>query len=118
MESAMDSSEDQSNTGDDKNMVEYKDGMPLESREVPCSASEGIITVSVNSFLKSGSSEPETGSRRKVAFIPVSESKSSDTTGSWPNKKMKLEMPSTDATETEDPFLNLLMSGSMTKSIF
>ncbi|KAG1330885.1 hypothetical protein COCNU_02G008530 [Cocos nucifera] len=118
IQSAIDSSEDQSNASDDRSIVDYKDGQQLESQEVPSSASKGIITASVDSFLKSRSSEHETGSRKKVAFIPVRESKSSEISTSWPNKKMKLEMPSTDATETEDPFLNLLMSGSMTKSIF
>nr|XP_010926756.1 uncharacterized protein LOC105048947 [Elaeis guineensis] len=118
IESAIDSSEDQPNTSDDKSIVDLKDGKQLESQEVPSSASEGIITASVDSFPKSRSSEHETGSREKVAFIPVRESKSSEMSTSWPNKKMKLEMSSTDATETEDPFLNLLMSGSMTKSIF
>ncbi|XP_038985875.1 uncharacterized protein LOC103717918 isoform X2 [Phoenix dactylifera] len=110
VESAVDSSEDQSNISDDKNIVDYKDGKQLESQEVPSSAAEGILPVSVDSF-------SETGSRKKVAFIPVRESKSSETS-TWPNKKMKLEMPSPNATGTEDSFLDLLMSGSMTKSIF
>lgn len=119
IESSMDSSGDRStNPGDDKSRAEHKDRKQLESQEVPSSASEGIPTASVDSFPNSWSSGPLAGSKKKVAFIPVRESKSSETSTSWPNKKMKLEVLSTNAAETEDPFLNLLMSGTMNKSIF
>ncbi|URE06377.1 hypothetical protein MUK42_18928 [Musa troglodytarum] len=99
------------------NTVNSEDARTLEAVKFPSAVAEEVLAAKVDAFLSPTPPEPQTKSRRKVAFVPVKRSNPFDTNTSGPSKKMKLDLDSSNSTEAEDPFLDLLFSGRVEGSV-
>ncbi|CAL9095912.1 unnamed protein product [Musa textilis] len=99
------------------NTVNSEDARTLEALKFPSADAEEVLVAKVVTFLSPTPPEPQTKSRRKVAFVPVKRSNPSNTNTSGPCKKMKLDLVSSNSTEAEDPFLDLLFSGRVESSV-
>ncbi|WOL03713.1 hypothetical protein Cni_G12433 [Canna indica] len=82
----------------------------------PTDTSEETITANGDAVPRSSVVKPQSESKRKVAFVPVKRSNPSDSNTSRSIKKIKLDSVSSSSAETEDPFLNLLISGTSKNS--
>ncbi|CAL9095920.1 unnamed protein product [Musa textilis] len=94
-----------------------EDARTLEAVKFPSAVAEEVLAAKVDAFLSPTPPEPQTKSRRKVAFVPVKRSNPFDTNTSGPSKKMKLDLDSSNSTKAEDPFLDLLFSGRVEGSV-
>ncbi|CAD5172134.1 uncharacterized protein LOC103986445 [Musa acuminata AAA Group] len=99
------------------NTVNSEDARTLEAVKFASADAEEVLAAKVDTFLSATTPEPQTKSRRNVAFVPVKRSNPSDTNTSGPSKKMKLDLVSSNSTEAEDPFLDLLFSGRVESSV-